>query len=270
MPDPQSPSLLEPDEPAAVIEINRRGRSSYVIAVDHASHAIPRRLHNLGLPESELMRHIAWDIGALAVARRVSTILDAPLVAQSYSRLVIDCNRDPAVATSIPAFSENTAIPGNENLSPEQVQLRHREIFQPYHRHIRELLDERLAAGRPTMLVAQHSMTDWFEGNRRPMHAAVLYNRDARLAHAVLEALRDEPSLQIADNEPYFLSDATDYTVPFHGERRGLLHVEIEIRQDLISDESGQAEWAERIAHALLGAQARVAGVVPAPTATGT
>lgn len=263
---PQEPPLplLDPDEPPAVVEENRHGRSGYVITVDHASARIPRRLQALGLSAAELTRHIAWDIGALAVARQVAARLDAALVAQNYSRLVIDCNRDPAVASSIPLLSEHTRICGNESLTPEQVQARRQQIFEPYHQHIRALLDERRAAGRPTALVAQHSMTDCYMGQQRSMHAAVLYNRDSRLALALLEELRREPSLQVADNEPYCLSDATDYTIPRHGEARGLLHVEIEIRQDLIAQPGGQIEWGERIAQALLRAQQRLA-----PTAVG-
>jgi predicted N-formylglutamate amidohydrolase len=247
--------LLEPDEPLPVIERGRRARSSFVIVVDHASARIPRRLGTLGLPPAELQRHIAWDIGSLGVARRVATELDAVLVAQHYSRLVIDCNRNPAVSSSIPTVSESTHIPGNVLLSAAEVSARRREIFDPYHDHVRAVLDERLAAGRPTILVAQHSMTDVYHGVRRSMHAAILYNRDRRFAGLVLDELRREPALTIADNEPYFVSDETDYTIPQHGEARGLPHVEIEIRQDQLRDDAGQKQWAQRIARALRDAE---------------
>jgi predicted N-formylglutamate amidohydrolase len=247
--------LLAEDEPAAVLEERRQGRSSFVIVVDHAGARIPRSLDNLGLDESELARHIAWDIGALGLARRVSAILDAPLVAQNYSRLVIDCNRDPKVETSIPRMSEYVAIAGNMDLSEAEIAARRAEIFEPYHAHIRALLDERQAAGRRTILVAQHTMTDVYKGASRDMHGAVLYNRERRFAGLVLEMLRRERDLTFADNEPYFVSDETDYTVPQHGEMRGLPHVEIEIRQDLVRDEAGQAAWAERVARALEAAQ---------------
>jgi predicted N-formylglutamate amidohydrolase len=252
--------LLAADESSPVREWRREGRSTFVIVVDHASHRIPKRLGDLGLPPSELHRHIAWDIGSLAVAQRVSAALDAPLVAQNYSRLVIDCNRDPAVSSSIPTLGESLEIPGNIGLSAQQRAARRAEIFDPYHAHVRALLDERLSAGRATILVAQHSMTDVFKGVRRPMHAAVLYNRDRRFAGLVLERLRREPQLLIGDNEPYFVSDATDYTIPKHGEARGLPHVEIEIRQDLILNDAGQVQWAERITSALLGAEREFAG----------
>jgi predicted N-formylglutamate amidohydrolase len=247
--------LLAADEPPPFIEIGLEGRSNFVIVVDHASRRIPRRLNDLGLPASELQRHIAWDIGALGVARQVAAALDAPLVAQNYSRLVIDCNRDPQVATSIPRSSESIDIPGNMGLSDADIAVRRAEIFDPYHHRIRTLLNERGAAGRPTILVAQHSMTNIYQGVPRDMHAAVLYNRDRRFAGLVLDRLRREAGLIIGDNEPYFVSDETDYTIPRHGEARGLPHVEIEIRQDLVSDDAGEADWARRITQALQHAE---------------
>jgi predicted N-formylglutamate amidohydrolase len=247
--------LLAADEPLPFIELGREGRSNFVIVVDHAGRRIPRRLNDLGLPASELQRHIAWDIGALGVARQVAAALDAPLVAQNYSRLVIDCNRDPKVPTSIPRSSESIEIPGNLDMSDADIAARRAEIFDPYHQRIRALLDERAAAGRPTILVAQHSMTNIYHGVQREMHAAVLYNRDRRFAGLVLDRLRREPGLTIADNQPYFVSDETDYTIPRHGEARGLPHVEIEIRQDLVGDDAGQAEWARRITRALQDAE---------------
>jgi predicted N-formylglutamate amidohydrolase len=248
--------LLEPDEPPPFSQWRPDGRSSFVIVADHASYRIPRRLADLGLPPAELQRHIAWDIGALGVAQQVAAALDAPLIAQNYSRLVIDCNRDPAVADSIPKVSEWTEVPGNVGLSVAQIAARRSAIFDPYHGRIQALLDARQAARRTTILVAQHSMTDSYKGSRRGMHAAILYNRDRRFAGLVLDMLRREKDLIVGDNEPYFVSDETDYTVPRHGEARGLPHVEIEIRQDLISSERGQGEWAGRVTRALRDAEA--------------
>ena len=247
--------LLAADEPAPFLELGRQGRSNFVIVVDHASLRIPRRLRDLGLPASELQRHIAWDIGSLAVARQVAAALDAPLVAQNYSRLVIDCNRDPRVATSIPTVSESSPIPGNVGLSEREVLARRAEIFDPYHNHLRALIDERLAAGRPTILVAQHSMTNLYKGVSRAMHAAVLYNRDRRFAGLMLDMLRRETELLIAENEPYTVSQESDYTIPYHAEARELPYVAIEIRQDLLLDEAGQSGWARRIASALRDAE---------------
>jgi predicted N-formylglutamate amidohydrolase len=258
-----SERLLEADEPPPVFTTRPDGRSAFVIAVDHASARIPRRLGMLGLAAADLERHIAWDIGALAVAERVSAALDAPLVATQYSRLLIDCNRDPSVASSIATVAEYTEIPGNRGLSEAARTARRTEFFDPYHEHLSALLAARQRAGRRTILVAQHSMTDVFKDVRRDMHAAVLYNRDRRFATLVLEALRADPVVTVADNQPYFVSDATDYTIPRHGERGGLPHVEIEIRQDLIREAAGQAAWADRISRALESAERRFLETFP-------
>jgi predicted N-formylglutamate amidohydrolase len=247
--------LLAADEPHPVLASRRNGRSVFVIAVDHASRRIPKRLATLGLAHSDLERHIAWDIGALAVAHSVSEALDAPLVAQNYSRLVIDCNRRPEDPSSVPTISESTPIPGNLDLSAEQVSTRRREIFEPYHQHLGALLEERAAAGRRTILIVQHSMTNVYKGVRREMHAAVLYNHDGRFARCLMEALRSEPALIVGDNEPYSGKQEIGYTLPHHGESRGIPHVEIEIRQDLIQTPSGQAEWSRRMTTALLAAE---------------
>jgi len=252
--------LLQDGDPPPVRVLRENGRSDLFLTADHAGRVIPRRLGRLGLPADELIRHIGWDIGIASVTEHLSTALDATAVLQTYSRLVIDCNRDPAVASSIPTVSEHSDIPGNVDLSAAQIAARRREIFDPYHGRVRALLDARLKAGRPTILVAQHSMTDVYKGVRRAMHAAILYNRDRRFAALMLEMLRREPALIVADNEPYFVSDETDYSIPRHGEARGLPHVEIEIRQDLIGEEAGQSAWARRIARALLDAEQDFAG----------
>lgn len=246
--------LLAADEPSPVLELRQDGGSPFVIAVDHSGRRIPRRLGNLGLPLSELDRHTAWDIGALEVARRVSAILDAHLVAQEYSRLVIDCNRTPGSETSIPTKAEWLEVPGNIGLTEEEIAARRAEIFEPYHARLCTLLRERRAAHRLTILVTQHTMTNTFKGIRREMHAAVLYDHDRRFAGIVLEMLRRNKELLIAENEPY-LVQLTHYTIPKHAELHGLPYVELEIRQDLVTDEAGQAAWARRIAEALQDAE---------------
>lgn len=218
---------------------------------DHAGCAVPRSLRALGLAEADLQRHIGWDLGIAGVAQALSARLDATLVMQPYSRLVIDCNRPLQAPDSIAAVSDGTAIPGNRALSPEEVQQRREAIFLPYHAAIARLLDDRQARGQPSVLIALHSFTPVWNGQPRPWHAGVLYGRDARLGRALLQALGLEPDLVIGDNQPYDLSDATDHTIPVHGERRGLLHVELEIRQDLIADPQGQQQWAALLARLL-------------------
>jgi predicted N-formylglutamate amidohydrolase len=250
-------NLLAADEPPAVSAARRDGGSDFVILVDHASRRIPGQLGTLGLPDSELARHIAWDIGALAVARAVSDALDATMIAQNYSRLVIDCNRDPVSESAIPTLAELTPIPGNHDLSAVARRARIDEVFAPYHDHIRALLDERERQGRRTILIAQHSMTDLFKGQRREMQAAVLYNRDPRFAVPLRDALTRASGSLVADNDPYAMDDTSDFTLPRHGEQRGLPHVGIEIRQDLITDEAGQQRWAGHVAAALQAARER-------------
>lgn len=197
------------------------------------------------------MRHIAFDIGIAGVGRHLADALDATLIRQNYSRLVIDCNRPLDAPSSIPEISELTPIPGNVALSDRDRAARAEAIFWPYHRRIDAELDRRRQVDRPTALIALHSFTPVFKSAARPWQVALLYNRDPALAQQLLALLRTEPELVVGDNEPYFVSDTTDYTIPAHGERRGVPHALIEIRQDLIAEERGQRDWARRLARLL-------------------
>ena len=239
--------LLRSDEVTPVLEENSGSCSPFFFTCDHYGRLIPRALGELGLPESELQRHIAWDIGIAGVATRLAQALGAHLIAQRYSRLVIDCNRPFTSPGSVPLFSEATTIPGNENLTADDIDARQASIFQPYHRRITEALDWRAVDNIPTMLVSLHSFTPVYSGIARPWHIGTLYQHDTRLPPLLLKFLREEEGLVVGDNEPYAVSDTTDYTIPVHGEKRGLMTTGIEIRQDLIADEAGQIEWAERL-----------------------
>ena len=232
-------ALLAPGEPDPVMVVNETGRSVFFLACDHGGRSFPRRLGRLGLDEPDTLRHIAWDIGIAEVGRRLSAALDAALIVQTYSRLVIDCNRD---------------------LGEDERRARREAIFTPYHRRIAAVLDRRQSDGRASALIALHSFTPVFRGVARPWHVGVLFNRDDRLARPLLELLRAEGDLVVGENEPYRVTDLTDYTVPVHGERRGLPHVEIEIRQDLLADPAGQSSWAARLARLLPAAFARLPG----------
>jgi predicted N-formylglutamate amidohydrolase len=240
--------LLDKEEVPPVLENNTAGRSPFLLTSDHYGRSIPRRLGDLGLPAGELERHIAWDIGISGVADALSRGLDAHLIAQRYSRLVIDCNRPPDAASSIPRISEATLIPGNEGLTREAADARRQAIFDPYHRRITEVIDHRLRNNLPTVLVALHSFTPAYAGIIRPWHIGTLYHRDTRLPPRLLKLLRSETDLVVGDNEPYAVSEETDYTIPVHGEARGLMNSGIEIRQDLIAAPAGQMEWADRLA----------------------
>jgi len=247
-------TLLAVDEPSPVRVLREDGQSDFLLTADHAGRQIPRRLARLGVPETELLRHIAWDIGIAGVTERLSALLDATAVLQTYSRLVIDCNREPSMPTSVPEISELTPIFGNVDLCPADRAMRVREIFAPYHDRIASLLDARSAAGRRTVLVTMHSFTPVFKGETRTVEIGVLFNRDARMARALLTLLRAERDINVGENAPYAITDTSDYTAPVHGEGRGLPHVEIEIRQDLIADDVGEAAWAARFARLLLAA----------------
>jgi len=247
--------LLRDGDVAPVREVNVEGCSPFLLTSDHYGRLLPEQLGNLGLTEDELTRHIAWDIGIAGVAERLASRLDAHLIAQRYSRLVIDCNRPLKVAGSIPVVSDATAIPGNEGISADERNARRREIFDPYHRSIDAAIDRRVRANRPTVLVALHSFTPVYDGTPRPWHIGVLYRQEndrgndrAILPRLLLQHLRAEGDLVVGDNKPYAVSDATDYSLPVHGEARSLIHSGIEIRQDLIAEESGQQQWAERLA----------------------
>ena len=241
-------------------------RSPFVLVLDHAGQSIPASLGDLGLSDADRGRHIAWDIGVAGTGALLSESLNAALVAQTYSRLVIDCNRTPGHPTSIAPRSDGTDVSGNRDLGDAQREARVRAIFTPYHDAIAALLDARGAL--PTVLVALHSFTPCLRGSAavadrptgarlRPWHVGVLYNRDQHFSLILRDLLLTEGDLVVGDNEPYALSDFDDYTVPVHGERRGLAHVEIEIRQDLIADAAGQAAWAGRLARLLPEAWAR-------------
>ncbi len=247
--------LLAPDEPPAWRIEHADGRSDYFLICDHAGNRLPRGLGTLGLDAHALASHVAWDIGAGAVASGLGDALDACVILQPYSRLVIDCNRPPGSADSIVSLSERTPIPGNLSVSPAEAAAREAEIFVPYHARIRELLDARLRRGQRTLLISLHSFTPVYLDVPRPWHAAVLYNRDPRLARLIARALRDEGGLVVGENEPYAVNDDTDYAIPRYGEARGLAHVELEIRQDLIDDVAGQSAWTERLARLLLSIQ---------------
>lgn len=210
---------------------------------------MPSRLGDLGLIGDDLTRHIAWDIGVAGLGRKLGEALGASFIAQRYSRLVIDCNRDPARADSIPATSDGSAIPGNADLSAADRQARIDEVFTPYHAAIAEALDARGDA--PTVVVALHSFTPVMQGFARPWRFGVLHLGDSAYSRAMLAALRHELGDDlVGDNQPYQM-DTVDYTIPHHAIRRGLDYVELEVRQDLMADDAGETAVAALLARVL-------------------
>jgi predicted N-formylglutamate amidohydrolase len=241
-------ALLGRDAPPAVEILNAQGGGRVVLLCDHASNRIPRRLGTLGLKPALLSDHIAWDPGAAEVARHLSAHLDAPLVLSGYSRLVIDCNRPLSSPQSIAESSAGVPIPGNHGLSPAERRARVEALFQPYHDAVCRLLDGR--PQRATVLLSIHSFTPVLNGQPRPWHIGVSHWRDPRLATLLLGALSRSGDIVIGDNQPYPIEEDTDYTIPRHGEGRGLPSAMIEIRQDGLRSEADTAAWAARLADA--------------------
>lgn len=259
MPQASDAPLLGENDPPPFRILEEGATSPFLVICDHAGNVLPKSLSNLGLGDADLKRHIAWDIGVAGVAERLAPLLSAFTILQTYSRLVIDCNRPLGVESSIVQESEYTRIPGNLQVSPAAARSRADAVFYPYHRRIERELERREGMALETVLVALHSFTPVFKGVARPWHAGVLYHRDTRYAHACRDVLLSEGGLTIGDNQPYFVSELSDYGVLEYGERRGRLHVELEIRQDLIEDAEGQRCWAERLARILPAALRNVA-----------
>jgi predicted N-formylglutamate amidohydrolase len=250
-------ALLRPTDPPAFEIIRPNGSSSFFLTTDHASNRVPEQLGTLGLSATDRERHIAWDIGIARVGRFLSERLDACLVLQGYSRLVIDCNRPPGSPGSIVSLSERTPIPGNEGVSAEAREQREDEVFWPYHKRISVALDERQQRGQHTVMIALHSFTPQYMDERRSVEFGVLYESDTRLSAPLLKLVRGEPALEVGDNAPYAMSLDTDFTMVTHAMGRGLMHVELEIRQDLLADDTHCAEWAERLSRWLPAALAK-------------
>ncbi len=247
--------LLGPHD-ASPVERMGPPLSPWLLTCDHGGNLVPGAL-DLGVGEADLARHIGYDIGAAAVARILSQRLAAELFIQLYSRLVIDCNRPPSEPSAFPERSDGTPIPGNVGLAGRDGAARTAEIFHPYHAAIEAALDRREDAGIDTHLVAVHSYTP-VHGEHpepRPWPVCVLFDKDPSLSLALSQVLQADGIL-VGENVPYQVGALGDYTVPVHGERRGIPHTLIEIRQDLIGDDDGQREWAERLATALPKAMA--------------
>lgn len=239
-------------DPPAVTAENEEGASPYVLLCEHASNYIPASCRGLGLEVADLRRHIAWDIGGADLARLLSRLLDAPLFLSGYSRLLIDCNRPLGTPTSIPARSEDTDIPGNHGLTVAERDRRAAAYFTPFHDRVAAALDRRARSSRPTIVVGVHSFTPVFQGVPRPWQAGVLYAGAVPFGQALVARLGAEAGLCVGDNQPYQIEPEHDYTVPVHGDGRGLPAALIEVRQDLLAAPGGPQEWAGRLAPALL------------------
>ena len=232
--------------------VTKSGTSSpFLLLGDHAGREVPPELAQLGLAEADLARHIGWDIGVFGLGQRLAQTLGATFISQRYSRLVIDCNRDPMRADAIPEISDGTVVPGNHAIGEHERSARIASVFKPYHDRISAELDARAARGTPTIVVALHSFTPMMQGFQRPWQFGVLHLSGSAFSDAMLVRLRAEADRpEVGDNEPYSM-DGIDFTVPHHAIGRGLDYVELEVRQDLVADDAGRRAIAERLTRIL-------------------
>lgn len=239
--------LLGPQDGPAVKVLNNASRAPLVLVCDHASNAVPASLNRLGLDDAAFDEHIALDIGAAELTTRLSALLDCAAVMCQYSRLVVDCNRYLADPSAFQEFSDGVEVHGNRALTQAQKDARVAAIRTPYHGAIDQALAARSSNGQAPGVIAIHSFTPVMNEFQRPWHVGVLWDRDHRLAHPMLDHLSRDNGLCVGDNEPYSGREPADYTVDHHGERRGRPCVSLEIRQDLLLDGAGLAFWSERI-----------------------
>jgi predicted N-formylglutamate amidohydrolase len=247
---------------APVRTVNAQGRGAFVIVADHASNRIPVAWGDLGLSPADRVRHIAWDPGALAVSMRLVDLLDAPLVHPTVSRLVIDCNRDLDAPDLIPAISEVTEIPRNQQVAAADRAARIVASHAPFHAAIDDLLEARRTSGTETILVCMHSFTPVYKGKSRPWPIGLIHARDESYTAALRDALlADAPDLDVGWNEPYSALNGVTYTLEHHGDGRGLDATMIEIRHDEILEPYGVAQWADRLARCLEAARSALRGM---------
>ena len=245
-------AVIGPDDPPPYTIINDSGEASVLLVGDHVSNVIPKSLHNLGLDASTLTQHIAYDIGTRKLVRHLSEHLDAPAVLAGYSRLVVDLNRSLEDASLMPEISDNTVIPGNQNLSEARRNERIHCFYTPYRKAIDTMLHRFRERDIVPAFIAIHSFTPQMAGLARPWHAGILWDKDPRIPLRLMENLRTHPEgYNIGDNEPYSGRHPADYTVDHHAEAAGLPHVSIEIRQDLVNTEEGAERWATILHDAL-------------------
>lgn len=244
-------SLLDLEDAAPYEVVNPDSDVPVLFLCDHASRTIPAGLDDLGLDETLLCRHIAWDIGAADLARLLAERFEATLVTAGFSRLVIDPNRGLDDPTSIPIISDGVIVPGNREVGAAEAALRARDCFAPYHAAIDRTIDAFLGRGITPAVISMHSFTPVFKGTERPWHFGVLWNKDGRIAQPLMDILAADPAVVVGDNEPYSGRGHYGYSVETHAEARGLPHVLLETRQDLVDTHHGAAAWAERLGDAL-------------------
>ncbi len=218
---------------------------------DHATHYIPKEYDDLGLSKSELNRHIGWDIGAAALTRQFCKTFGAAGLLAGFSRLLIDPNRDEASAVLIPVVSDGTQVPGNQNLSARERNTRIDQFYQPYHQALERQLDEAVARFADPLIISIHSFTPKPDhGKLRELDIGLLWKVDEDKALKLKAEIERIHPYAIALNEPYSALKL-NHTMDRHVLPRGLRHITLEVRQDLIGTDKGALIVAKHLTQAL-------------------
>ncbi len=238
----QPGSLIGPDDPAPFQWHNLSGGASVLVVCDHAGRAIPKSLRQLGLKDSDLEKHIAWDIGTDLLGPKLAEALDAPAILASYSRLVVDLNRGLDDPTVFIQNSDGVAIPGNLKMEAQDRASRITLLYESYHRAVEDKLNEFTNSGTTPAIVSVHSFTPRMQDFERPWEIGILWDRDPRIAQPLIKKL-ESLGLCVGDNQPYSGKAPHDYTIDHHAERCGFPNVSLEIRQDLVSEPRQVSKW---------------------------
>lgn len=232
---------------APVIE-NKAAKGRVVLVCEHASNVIPDAWGDLGLTEAQRMAHIAWDPGALGLARGLAKRMDAVLVHAPVSRLVYDCNRAPDMAGAMPAKSEVHEVPGNAAISATERLARTESIYLPFHDGLHALLMQRVALGLRPVVVTIHSFTPVYFGKPRSVEFGVIHDADPALAVAIRDAAVRQTRLNTALNAPYSAADDVTHTLRVQATPYGLPNAMLEIRNDLIATAAAEEAMAAQLA----------------------
>ena len=218
-----------------------------VLVCEHASPVIPAEWGDLGLTADQRRAHIAWDPGALAVARGLMRCLDAVLVHAPVSRLVYDCNRAPDRPGAMPVRSEVHDIPGNLGLTSAQRLRRVEAVYLPWIAGLHGVIAGRIALGLRPVVVTVHSFTPVYFGVKRTVEFGVIHDADTAFSRAIHAAARGM-GLVFELNAPYSAADDVTHTLRMQATPYGLPNAMLEIRNDLIGTEGDCAAMAETLA----------------------
>lgn len=246
-----APQILGTSDTSPVEVANAFGKGAFVLGCEHAGNCIPEKLGTLGLSKAELNRHIAFDIGAARLTELLSDSLDSPAIFQRYSRLVYDCNRTVDHPGAFVVDADGSHVSGNVNLSDAEKMARERAIYRPFHGQASEVIERRRRNAERFAYIAVHSFNETVRGQQRPWHIGMIYNQQPAMSMHLIKWFRDNTEYVVGDNEPYSPVDAVDHTIRVQAEIRNIPYTMIEVRNDLLRDETGIHHWADLIAQAL-------------------